>query len=363
MVLLKKNTPKSVTDIQALYTDPSQPGSLGGVARFAKTYNIPLKTAKKALERELGYTLHKPRRTRFPTTPVMVFGMDEQWTMDLIEVGRIAKSNKGIRYLLSVVDVLSKYAWVEPLKSKTGRAVTDGFDNILRRSRGRQPQKVQTDDGKEFYNKTFQNYVKQKGIVHFSTKGDTKASVVERFNRTIKERIYRYLTVKNTFQFLDALPKLVAGYNASTHRSIKMAPSRVTVENEDVVWNNLYAKRLTGKKRKSTLKKGDVVRLNKKHRTFSKGYLAGWTEEVFVVSRVIQGMIPTYKVKEWDGEPLQGTFYEEDLQKVNVKTDDLFRVEKIVKRRKNQVLVRWNGWPAKYDSWIPKSALTNRRRK
>jgi len=131
----------------------------------------------------------------------MVFGIDLQWVAYLIEVINIAKSNRGYRYLLTVVDVFSKYAWVEPVKSKSGQDVTTAFEKILKRSQGRQPQNLQTDDGNEFYNKHFQALIKRKNIHHFSTSGDTKASVVERSNRTLKERRYRYFTIKNTLTF------------------------------------------------------------------------------------------------------------------------------------------------------------------
>ena len=105
------------------YHDPSAPGSLGGVQRFAKAQGLPLKKAQQVLERDVGYTLHKPRRRRFATLPVIVGGLDDQWAADLVEVQRLAKHNRGIRYLLTVVDVLSKYAWVQPLKTKTGVAL------------------------------------------------------------------------------------------------------------------------------------------------------------------------------------------------------------------------------------------------
>ena len=271
-------------------------------------------------------------------------------------MGNIAKVNRGYRYLLTVADVLSKYAWVEPVKAKTGKDVTAAFEKILRQ--GRTPRRLQTDDGKEFYNKTFQALMKRKDIDHFSTSGDTKASVIERFNRTLKQRMYRYFTVKNTLKYVTVLKDLVLGYNRSYHRSIKMAPEQVTVQNEKQVWNNLYARRLGGKRTRPKLKVGDRVRLNKKHRIFKKGYLPGWTEEVFVVARAVAGLVPTYKIHEWDGTPVVGTFYAEDLQKVTVQDDDLFRVEKIVKRKGDKVLVRWKGWPDKYDSWIEKRALT-----
>ena len=341
----------STGTLLARYRDPLKPGSLGGLTRFAKANGITLKRAREVLERDLGYTLHKPQRRRFPTSPVVVFGIDEQWTADLIEVINIAKYNRGYRYLLTVVDVFSKHAWVQPVKNKTGRAVTDAFAKILKV--GRKPINLQTDDGKEFYNKTFQALMKKKNIHHFSTSGDTKASVVERFNRTLKQRLYRYFTVKNTLNFVPVLQDLVRGYNRSFHRSIKRAPTQVTLTNTPEVWETLYGKK-KAKWKKPQFKVGDRVRLNKKFRQFKKGYLPGWTEEVFVVRGVRKGQVPTYKVKEWDGSPIEGTFYAQDLQKVTVEDDDLFRIDKIVKRKGDKVLVRWKGWPDKYDTWLNK---------
>ena len=108
---------------------------------------------------------------------------------------------------------------------------------------------------------------------------------------------------------------------------------------------------------KPKFKVGDRVRLNKIHRTFEKGYLPGWTEEVFVVHRVVPGPVPTYKIHEWDDTPIKGTFYEEDLQKVHV--SDVFRIEKVLKREKDRWLVKWKGWPDKYNSWIASQDVTS----
>ena len=226
------------------------------------------------------------------------------------------KYTRGIRYLLMVLDVLSKYAWVQPLKVKTGVTLVKAFDKILKQ--GRKPNHLQTDRGTEFYNRTFQRWVKDHGIDHFSTEVDAKAAVVERFNRTLRERLYRYFTAANTLCFDDELPQLVQGYNATRHRSIGMAPQGVTWDNEEAVWKRVYEKRLKEKRPQPKFKMGDRVRLNKIHCTFEKGYLPGWTEEMFVVHRVVPGVVPTYKIREWDDTPVKGTFYEADLRKVHV---------------------------------------------
>ena len=340
------------------YRDPDQPGSLGGVARFAKAQGITVQRARRILEHDLGYTLHKPTRRHFYTLRVKVYGPDEQWAADLVDVQNIKRQNKGVHYLLTIINVFSKYAWVRPIKKKTGVEVTSALKHVLEQS-GRKPHTLQTDDGKEFYNKHVSNLLKEHGIRHFSTAGDTKASVVERFNRTFKQRLYRYMTTFNTVKYLSKLQALVHGYNVSHHRSIGMAPIKVTVDNARQVWNRLY--RVKKKKPKTeTLKVGDKVRLNKKHRTFDKGYRAGWTEEVFSITQILRGgNVTVYKIAEWDDTPIKGTFYAQDLQKVQASDDDLFRIEKVLRRKKDRVLVRWQGWPPKYDSWIHKKDLVN----
>ena len=130
--------------LSAAYADPSQPGSLGGVAKFAKAHKILQAQAKQQLQQLLSYALHKPQR-RFPTLPTLVFTINEQFVMDLVDLQKLAKYNKGYKYLLIVIDVLSKYAWVEPLKSKSATALVEALKRLWTRSGPRQPQKVQTD--------------------------------------------------------------------------------------------------------------------------------------------------------------------------------------------------------------------------
>ena len=221
---------------------------------------------------------------------------------------------------------------MQPLKDKTGVQLVKAFEKSLKT--GRRPIQLQTDRGKEFYNKTFQQFLEKEKIHHFSTEEDAKASVVERFNRTLKTRMYRYFTSANTLRYEDVLQSLVRGYNATKHGSIGIPPKDVTIKNERRVWQRLYRRRLKPIRKKPRFRVGDRVRLNKKHRTFKKGYLPGWTEEVFTVDRVMQGPVNTYKIRELDDTPLQGTFYEQDLQKVYMDDDAMFRIEKVLKRQK-----------------------------
>ena len=146
--------------------------------------------------------------------------------------------NDGYRYLLVCIDVFSKYAWIVPIKSKTGPALVEAFKVIL--SSGRKPRKIMTDQGIEFFNKSFQTLLKNEGIELFNTFNETKASIVERVIRTFKTKMWRYFTAKKTMRYLDMLPDLVYFYNHSEHRSIGRQPALVNSENEDEVFHALY---------------------------------------------------------------------------------------------------------------------------
>ena len=213
---------------------------------------------------------------------------------------------RGVRYLLTVIDVLSKYTWVRPIKHKTGAELLKAFESIV--AEGRCLQMLQTDKGKEFYNGTLQRWLTKERIHHFSTLGDAKASIVKQFNRTLKLRLYWYFTAANATQYVDILPSLVQWCNEDVHRTIGMAPKDVNVKNEAEVWQRLYGQ-VTKSRQQGRFKVGDKVRLSEWVKTFKKDYLPQWTEEVFRIWHVIQGPVLMYKVEEFDGTPVKGTFY------------------------------------------------------
>lgn len=154
-----------------------------------------------------------------------------------------------------------------------------GLQQIIKQD-GRQPLRIQSDQGKEFTNKEFLNAFKS---IHFFTtrNEETKASIVERFQRTLKTRMWRYFTRHKTRRYVNILPDLVYAYNHSYHRSIKRAPAEVNASNDLEVWKTLYKKKTSLKSPK--FKKGDLVRISKAKRTFEKGYLPNWTRELFTI--------------------------------------------------------------------------------
>ena len=159
------------------------------------------------------YTLHKPVRYNFPRNRVIVTGIDDQWQADLVDISSLARFNKGYKFLLTCIDVFSKFAWVVPLKNKTGESLVKGFQSIL--DLGRSPEKLQTDKGTEFLNRNFQSLLKENSIHFFTTNSELKASVVECFNRTLKTRVWKYFTAKNNRVYIDILQDIVHGYNNS----------------------------------------------------------------------------------------------------------------------------------------------------
>ena len=348
--------------LRKAYFDPKHPGGFGGLVRLSRETKIPLKDVKEWASRQLTYTLHKPVRKNYPREPIVVRGVDEQWSADIVDMQKFARVNKGFKYLLTIVDAFSKFGWVIPLKNKGGNSVATAFATLF--SKGRKPLKIQTDKGKEFYNREVQQVFKKNHINHFSShNAETKAQLVERFNRTLKEGMYRIFTQSNSFQYLPWLKDLVYSYNHRLHSTIGKRPADVDIFNQHEVWEKVFKKKWLARKRSSKFhfSPGDWVRISKARRVFKKGYLPGWTEEIFQIDARVPGRVERYKLREFDGEKVKGTFYSQELQKVNLAGDDIFRIEKIVKRRgkgkKKQLLVHWKGWPEKYNSWIPADQL------
>ena len=347
-----------------VYYNPKRSGALGGVERLYRDvkkdgkYAISRAQLKKWLMKQDTYTLHKPARRHYKRNRIIVGGIDELWQIDLADMQTMAAENDGYRYLLVCIDVFSKYLWVIPLKTKTGPALVTAFKKIL--ESGRKPEKIQTDQGTEFFNKHFKELMKKEEIHLYNTYNETKASVVERVIRTLKTRMWRYFTAKKTMRYIEVLQDLVDSYNRSKHRSIQKKPINVTQKNEREVWHTLYREREKEGPVKYKFEVGDQVRISKMKRTFEKGYLPNFSKEIFTVSQQIPRHPPVYKLKDYDQEELSGTFYNEELQKV-IKEDDVYEVEKILKTRgkgKNkEVFVKWLGYPAKFNSWIPASEV------
>ena len=151
------------------------------------------------------------------------------------------------------------------------------------------PKLAQFDDGLEFHNVGVKKLLEKHGIKYFSTNSDKKAAVVERFNRTLKTAMWRYFYAKGTYKWVDVLDKLVQNYNNTKHSAILMKPSAVTKKNEAEVWTTLFHHLIAAESPLPKFKVDDMVRISKYKNTFTKGYEANFTEELFKIAKVIRG--------------------------------------------------------------------------
>ena len=344
-----------------LYYSIESPVSFSGLEKLyneAKQHdeNVKRKDVKDWLSTQLTYTLHRPVKLNFKTRPVIVHDIDEQWQMDLVDLSNLSKYNSGFKYLLVTIDVLSKYAWIEPLKTKTAKELKEAIEKIFS-SDGRQPSMIQTDKGTEFLNFQVKNLLKERKIKLFTTNSERKASVVERLNRTMKSIMFKYFTKHNTRKYIDILPDLVQRYNNSYHRSIKMRPVNVNKRNVPIVWINLYDRRLSKNvKNNDKLNVGDYVRISIEKQPFQKRYQEVWTEELFIVTHcIIVKNFTIYKLKDQAGEAIKGSFYFEELQKVT--EPDTYRIERVIRKKRDVdgkliYYVKWKGYSDKFNSYV-----------
>lgn len=254
--------------------------------------------------------LHAPARQRYQRRRVIIKGLDDLWQADLVEVIPLSEKNKGYKYILIVIDTFSKFVWAKPLKRKTGNEVTEAMRQIMTH---RKPVNLQTDDGREFFNQTFNELMKKHGVNHYSSYSNLKASIVERVNRTLKGKMWKYFTLKNTKTWINVLPEIVDDYNQTIHRTTGMKPAEVTKKDERKLKKTVF----TFIKRTAPVrfKAGDYVRISKVKKQFAKGYTANWTTEIFRVDKVQRTNPTTYLLRDQEGEPLLGAFYAEEMQK------------------------------------------------
>ena len=307
---------------------------------------------------ELSDELHKPIRRKFQKRIVFAKNVDDIWTADLVEMRAFSRFNNGFKFILMIIDVFSKYGWAVPLKTKTGIEVTGAFEKLFKKNKP--PAMLWTDKGKEFYNAQLSKLLRKYNVKLYSTENEEKSSVVERWNRTIKTWMWKYFTANNTKRYIDILQSLITRYNNTKHRAIGCTPvvARQPSSYADV-YQKLYKKKSEERAKDPTFRVGEQVRISKKKNTFEKGFTPNWTEEVFTIVEVKPTKPPTYRIQDTRGEPIEGSFYEPELQR---STQEVYRIDKIVRKRtrkggEKEALVKWKGYDNKFNSWVPISEL------
>ncbi len=308
-----------------------------------------MKNSKQGIVNEI----HKSARKNFPRKPVIVKGIDDLWQADLVEMIPYAKMNKNYKYLLTVIDVFSKKAYAEPVLRKTAKEVAHAMNKIFHENK-KHPVYLQTDAGKEFHNKFFNDLMEKNNIKFYSTHSPLKASVVERFNRTLKNNMWKQFSMQGTYKWINILNQLVKNYNNTKHSTIKMKPNNVSKKNEKNILHYVYNTRSTILS-KNKFNIGDVVRISKYKTIFEKGYTPNFTTELFRVINVNRKFPVTYHIEDMKQTPIAGQFYEMELQKT--KYPDSYLVEKVLKRKGKKVFVKWLGFPSSENSWVSENEI------
>ena len=325
----------------------------------SKGLKVTQKMVKKWLKTQDTYTRFKPFITKHKFQKTWVKDLADQIQMDLVDMKKYSRQNKGYYWILTCVEILSRYAFAIPVYRKDTKNMIKAVEELLKQFHNRfdkYSKFAQFDEGKEFYNVGVRQLLKEYNIEYFSTAfGSKKASIVERFNRTLKTSMWKYFYNEDTNNWLDVLDSLVKNYNNTKHRSILMKPVDVNEENKHIVWTTLFGHPL-GKLPLPKFKIGDTVRIADYKPVFTKGYEANYTEEIYKIRQVFRGDLNTYKLEDLLGDEISGKFYEQELSAVN-KKDDMYKVEKILRRKKNMVYVKWKGYDNKHNCWIPESSI------
>ena len=344
------------------YYDSKQPGSYSSLDKFYQHLDkkkVSRKQVQRWLNRSEAYTGYRDVRPKFKRPKVIVSKKDWQFDIDVAHMAKYKKENRGYGYFVLVIDILSRYIWIQPLKTLKGNEMLKALSSLFEDNK---PRTIRTDLGSEFICHPVQEYLKKQNITHIQTLHQVKASYAERAIKTIKNKISRFMYKNQTHKWIDILESVTECYNNTKHRSIKMSPVTARETEDSILWKINYPLKVPVE-RKYKFELSDVVKLSRIVHKMHRAYDRNWTGENFIISqRKYNQSIPMYNIKDWNNEPISGRFYENELQKVNVDDLTVYNIEKIIKKRrrnkKSQLLVRWQGWNSSFDTWLSEEEVS-----
>lgn len=359
--MTKKQLPSALTNaIIEAYRTVGHPVALSAPGRVAKHFNVTKEQAKLALQQIDSYTTHKEYKRPRYYNPYYIYSPDF-FQCDLMEVRALSSYNDGINYLCLIICVFSRKIWVYPMKNKKGvtmvKLIEHWLDNLPLHVRVKT---WMSDRGKEFTYAGVAQLLKERGIKQQFALGTSKAAYAERAQKSYQLLLYRYLSDRETFRYLDVLDDLVKTYNDREHRSLNgLTPNEAfKKKNRNYVRGIHMARYAKIRPRKPKLSVGDVVRVKSvasKIATASRSYVPQFKPEYFVVTRVNTKLaIPMYQIRSMDtDEDISGQFYEAELSKVG---SDVFKVERVIrwkgKTPNRQALVKWLHFGEQHNSWV-----------
>ena len=379
-------SPTTLTDAQdinsylkSIYYNPNHPAGYTGAATVYNAvkqegkYKITLKKIKHWLADQDSYATFKPARKTFARPKVIVSAKDQMWDCDCLSMKYYTDDNKEYSYILVCIDVFTRFLFTKPLKALRGVLVRDAYTEIFLLNE--EPKTIRTDHGSEFVNQVMKSFFKEKRIKHYLTSNEIKTSHGERVIQTLRMRIARLFKASNSFNWVDNLEDVTRGYNDSIHSALNSSPNTAMCSTDKTeLWHWQYkrndSRTKSGPNKPYDFNLDDRVRISYLRDTFHRAYDHSWSDMIYTVThrRMHQGF-QKYRIKEWNNEIIEGEFYKEELQKINMSDSNnpIFKVESVLQRRtvgpKNatrvEALVKWLGWSKRYNTWIPEENLSD----
>ena len=338
-----------------------KPHAYGGKYRAYEYYrNVDKNRIEDAFKTSDIYSRFKQHKKSKIYSPIYVRKKRELFQCDttFFTAEKLVEANDGYAYLLCVIDVFTKMAWVYPMKSVDCKTAVSCLRDVFEKC-GNPPDKIQTDKGSEFKCNLFRSLMKENKIEHYFSTSDRKCAVVERFNLTIQQLLYKLMAHYHTYAWTKLLPRAMKIYLNRKHSTIKMSPLDAEKEENQKQINEVYSikyQKAENDKKKPKFKVGETVRIWLKRTAFHRGYYENYTREYFKIDKVLNNLpVPRYKLKDILDENIEGAFFEDELV-LYTPTNDVYNIEKIIqtkgKGKQKKHLVQWEGWPSKFNSWV-----------
>lgn len=355
----------------SIYTNPANPASFSSVKKLheaAKKYdkNISIRDIKLFLKNQLSYTLHFPTKKRFLTQKIISAKPKVIIGLDLIDLQKFSSFNNNIKYLMIFIDIFSKYITVLPLKNKTKYSILDGLKTFFKMKDNHLYSRIYSDMESGLKSKLTTQFLNKHRIhLYTNSSKERKNSITERSIRTLKNKIFKFMTHKNTNTYIHDLPSLVESLNNGQHASLKnknLTPKILhNITNREIIKNQfqkMFAiKRENKKERHQSLKKNDIVRIPKTDYTqahFFKKFNILNTEELFKIKEINRERFPyLYKLIDLSNDEIVGSFYHAELVPSALRKTYPIKILKTKETKSGKkYYVTWLGYGEKFNNWI-----------
>ena len=350
---------KKIKYMKQMYNTPSQPGSFSAPETFLNElnqkgrYKFTLKQVKAFLSTQEPYLVTRQRREKFLKPKYRTYYKFQLLQSDLMYMADYAKDNDGVQYLLTILDTFTRQLWVKPLHDRKGETVTKAFKEFLDSLKPTDKiHSLLTDRGIEYRSKVFKELMNQYHINHyFSTTGG--AMSVERVHLTLRSKLMKFFIKNNTSRYIDKLQQFVSSYNRTKHSVTLKKPVEIDFSNQYEVYKHIKSKEKEIKKKPFRFSVNDKVLISYKRTIFDRQFSERFSRQVYTIARRYRNQnVNLYKLIDCNDELVKGSFYESELQIVIEDPKKYMRIEKILKRRNGESLVKFEWYPRECARWV-----------